>query len=143
MNPILGDVGFHHVCVKTRDWDATRRFYCDTLGFTEKVAWRSAPQRAALLDSGAGNYLEVFEDFSYHPNADGAILHFALRTTRIDDVATRVRAAGWKITMELKDATIPSTAVGTNAVSGPIPIRIFFCEGSNREIVEFFQNSLT
>ena len=59
-NPILGGGGFHHVCMKTRDWDATLRFYKDTLGCTEKIAWREAPQRAVMLDAGDGNYIEVF-----------------------------------------------------------------------------------
>lgn len=138
MNTILGGGGFHHVCLKTRNWDATRRFYCDTLGFTEKIAWRSAPQRAAMLDAGDGNYLEVFEDLAYDPAPNGALLHLALRTTRLDDVAARVREAGAKITMEPKDATIATT----NG-AGSVPIRIFFCEGPSGEIVEFFQNSLT
>lgn len=143
MNPILGATGFHHVCLKTRDWAATRAFYVDLLGFTEKVAWRTAPQRAALFDAGNGNYIEVFEDLAYLPQANGAILHFALRTTRPDDVAARVRAAGHKITVEPKDVTIPNTAAGPGAVNGPLPIRIFFCEGPNGEIIEFYQNALT
>ncbi len=138
MNTILGGGGFHHVSVKTRDWETTRRFYCETLGFTEKLAWRAAPQRAAMFDAGDGNYLEVFEDLAYAGAVNGAITHFALRTTRLDAVAERVRAAGMKITMEPKDATIPSTSS-----TGPVPIRIFFCEGPNGEVIEFFQNSLT
>jgi hypothetical protein len=40
--------------------------------------------------------------------------------------------------MEPKDVTIATT----NA-HAPVPIRIFFCEGPNGEIIEFFQNSLT
>jgi glyoxylase I family protein len=137
-NSILGGGGFHHVCIKTRDWEATRRFYCDTLGFTEKIAWRAAPQRAAMFDAGDGNYLEVFEDLAYSPAPNGSLLHFALRTTRLDEVAARVRAAGIKITMEPKDATISTTSG-----PGPVTIRIFFCEGPSGEIVELFQNSLT
>ena len=137
-NPILGDTGFHHVNIKTRDWEATRRFYCETLGFTEKLAWRSAPQRGALLDAGNGNYLEVFEDSNYAGASNGAILHFALRTTRLDDVAARVRAAGMTITVEPKDVTIPNTTA-----VGPVPIRIFFCVGPNGEVIEFFQNTVT
>ena len=138
MNPLLGASGFHHVCIKTRDWDATRRFYVETLGFAEKIAWRATPQRAALFNAGNGNYVEVFEDLAYAAKPDGAILHFALRTTRPDAVAAHLRAAGIKITVEPKDVTIPNaTAIG------PVPIRIFFCEGPNGEIIEFFQNSLT
>jgi glyoxylase I family protein len=139
MNSILGGGGFHHVCMKTRDWDATMRFYKDTLGCTpEKIAWREAPQRAVMLDAGDGNYIEVFEDLAYTGAANGAILHYALRTTRLDDVAARVRAAGFKITMEPRDVTIPTT----NG-AGPVPVRIFFCDGPNGESIEFFQNTLT
>ena len=49
--------GFHHICVKTRDWDRTMSFYKDTLGFVEKITWRAAPQRAVMLNAGDGNYL--------------------------------------------------------------------------------------
>ena len=137
-NPILGDGGFHHVCIKTREWDRTLAFYRETLGFTEKIAWRQAPQRAVMLDAGQGDYLEIFEDPAYEASPQGAVIHLALRTTRLDAVAARVRAAGAKITMEPKDVTIAAT----NG-AGPVPIRIFFCEGPAGEIIEFFQNALT
>lgn len=130
--------GFHHVCIKTRDWDRTMAFYKDTLGFVEKIAWRAAPQRAAMLNAGDGNYLEVFEDLAYSPATNGSVIHFALRTNQIDEVATRVRDTGATITMDPKDVTIRPTNGHT-----PVPIRIFFCEGPSGEIIEFFQNSLT
>jgi glyoxylase I family protein len=136
MPPLIS--GFHHVCIKTRDWDRTLAFYVNTLGFTEKITWRAAPSRAVMLDTGDGNYLEVFEDLAYEPAANGAVIHFALRTSRLDDVAALVRATGAKITMEPKDVTIATTNAHT-----PVPIRIFFCEGPSGEIIEFFQNSLT
>lgn len=119
------------------------QFYRDTLGCTEKVAWRTAPNRAVMLDCGNANYIEVFEDLTYVPAANGAILHFALRTTKLDEIAARVRAFGAKITMEPKDATIPNTAVGPQAAQGPVAIRIFFCEGPSGEVIEFFQNTAT
>src|SRR3954467_5241886 len=121
-NPILGDGGFHHVCVKTRDWDRTIEFYRDVLGCTEKIMWRTAPQRAGMLDTGDGNYIEIFEDLKYQPAANGSVIHFALRTTRLDEVATAVRDAGAKITVEPKDVTITTT----NG-AGAVPIRVFFC----------------
>lgn len=137
-NPILGGGGLHHVCVKTCDWDATQRFYQEVLGCTVKIAWRAAPERAVMLDAGDGNYIEVFEDLAYRSAANGAIPHFALRTTRLDAVAERIRAAGMKITVEPKDVSIPTT-------NGPglVPVRLFFCEGPNGEIVEFLQNAHT
>lgn len=130
--------GFHHVCIKTRDWERTLQFYRDVLGCTEKIAWRAAPQRAVMLDSGGGNYVEIFEDLAYQPAPDGAIVHFAFRTSRLDEVAARVRAFGAKITMQPKDVTIATT----NG-AGSVPIRIFFCVGPNGEVIEFLQNSLT
>src|ERR1051326_6805947 len=142
-NPILGGGGFHHVCVKTRDWDRTMQFYREVLGCVEKVAWRTAPQRAVMLDAGHGGLIEIFEDLAYTGAPNGAILHFALRTTKLDEIAARVRAFGAKITMEPKDVTIANTATGSRAIKGPVPIRIFFAEGPSGEIIEFFQNSLT
>lgn len=139
-NPILGGGGFHHVCIKTRDWARTMAFYQETLGCTEKIAWnfRDTNRRAIMLDTGDGNYIEVFEDPDYVPAANGAVIHFALRTTRLDDVAARVRAAGAKITVEPKSVTLATT----NG-AGPVPIRIFFCEGPSGEVLEFFENTLT
>ena len=138
MNAVLGGGGFHHVAIKTRDWARTNAFYRDTLGCVEKIAWRAAPERAAMLDTGDGNYLEIFEDLAYQPAPNGAIVHFALRTTRLDEVAARVRATGAKITMEPKDV-----AIATTNGAGTVPVRIFFCEGPSGEIIEFFQNTAT
>ncbi len=138
MNAILGNGGFHHVCLKTKDWDATMRFYKDTLGCTEKIAWRAAPARAVMLDAGDGNYIEVFEDLAYTGAPNGAVNHYAFRTTRLDAVAARVRAAGFKITVGPRDVTIQTT----NG-AGPVPVRIFFCDGPNGESIEFLQNEVT
>jgi len=137
-NSILGGGGFHHLALKTRDWDRTMAFYREILGFTVKIVWRTSPERAAMLDAGDGNYLEVFEDLAFVPSPNGVLIHFALRTTRLDAVAARVRASGAKITMEPKDVTIATT----NG-AGLVPIRIFFCEGPSGEVIEFFQNTAT
>ncbi len=140
MNTQLGGGGLHHVCVKTRDWDRTMQFYRDVLGCVEEIAWnlRESGRRATMLDTGDGNYVEVFEDPGYTPSPNGSVAHFALRTTRLDEVAGRVRAFGAKITMEPKDVTLATT---TGA--GPVAVRIFFCEGPNGELLEFFQKSVT
>lgn len=140
MNPILGGGGFHHVCLKADDWDRAVAFYRDVLGCTEKIAWnlRASGRRAIMLDTGDGNYIEIFHEPGYTPAPNGAVAHLALRTTRLDEVAARVRQAGAKITMEPQDVTIATT----NG-AGPVPIRIFFCEGPSGEIIEFFQNSAT
>jgi len=57
-NSVLGGGGFHHVCLKTRDWDRTLAFYCGILGCQERITWRQAPQRAGMFDTGDGNYID-------------------------------------------------------------------------------------
>lgn len=137
-NPILGGGGFHHVCMKTRDWDATMRFYKEGLGCTEKIAWNTAPKRAVMLDAGDGNYIEIFEDLAWAPAPTGPIAHYALRTTRLDAVVDHLRAMGVKITLEPRDVDIQTT----NG-RGTVPVRIAFCDGPNGESIEFLQNTLT
>lgn len=137
-NPILGGGGFHHVCMKTRDWAGTMRFYQEGLGCTVKIAWQEAPRRAVMLDAGDGNYIEIFEDLAWAPAPTGPIYHFALRTTRLDEVVAHLRALGIKITVEPCDVTIHTT----NG-AGDVPARLAFCEGPNGESIEFLQNTLT
>ena len=80
-NPVLGGGGFHHVALKTGDWDASVTFYTATLGFTHRLGWTMANgHRAAMLDVGDGAYLEIFEDPDYQPADNGALLHLAIRT---------------------------------------------------------------
>ena len=70
------------------------------------------------------------------PAEEGAIIHFALRTTSTDEATARVRSAGFAITQEPKDVNVPSKP-------HPTPIRISFCKGPDGEVIEFFQNELT
>ncbi len=132
--------GFHHVCLKTRDWDRSLAFYRDLLGCTEKIAWnlRSTGRRAVMLDTGDGNYIELFHDPDHVAAPAGAVFHFAFRTTELDATAARLRAAGYAITLEPQDVVIATT----NG-AGPVPVRLFFCTGPNGESIEFFQNALT
>ncbi len=139
-NPILGDGGFHHVCIKAKNFNRALEFYRDVLGCTEKISWslRATGRRATMLDTGDGNYIEIFDEPDYAATPNGAVAHFALRTTRLDEIATRVREAGATITMEPQDVTL-STTNGAGAVA----VRLFFCEGPSGEVIEFFQNVAT
>lgn len=139
-NPTLGGGGFHHVAIASRNFDRSVTFYTQGLGFIPKIAWGEPGKRAIMLDTGDGNYLEIFE----HPPlaadspslTQGTILHFALRTTDTDAAMAKAVAAGGQVTMEAKSLDIASTPHVT-------PVRIAFCNGPDGESIEFFQNDLT
>ncbi|MCC5830642.1 MAG: VOC family protein [Phycisphaeraceae bacterium] len=134
-NSILADGGFHHVAIRVRDFEATVRFYCDVLGFRERIRWGEAPKLACMLDTGDGNYLEVFSGGSDEPKPEGAFIHVAFRTRDCRAAIERVREAGMEITMEPKELTIQSDP--------PTPVCIAFFKGPDGEVIELFQNELT
>jgi catechol 2,3-dioxygenase-like lactoylglutathione lyase family enzyme len=123
--------GFHHVAFNASDFDRTLQIYTDVLGMKLSREWGSPGNRAAMLDTGDGSYLEVFEKQGWKPNPDGAIWHLALRTTRIRETMDKVRAAGLTVTREVQDIDIKSTPV--------YPVTIAFFEGPDGEVVELFQ----
>jgi len=135
-NTAINGGGFHHVAIRASDFDATVRFYTQGLGFREKITWGEDNNRAVMLDTGDGNYLEIFAGGSKESKPEGAILHFALRTGNCDAALQRAVAAGAVVTMESKDILIESRPHQT-------PVRIAFCKAPDGEVIEFFQNELT
>jgi glyoxylase I family protein len=134
-NTKIGGGGFHHIAMRVRDFDASYRFYTEGLGFKQKITWGQGSQRAAMLDSGDGNYLEIFAGGSDMPKPEGQLLHFALRTTDTDRAVAAARAAGAEITVEPKDVEIASVPV--------TKVRLAFCKGPDGEVIEFFSNQTT
>jgi len=127
--------GFHHIALRAFNFEATLRFYQDGLGFVRAYGWGEGDGRAAMLDTGDGNYLEVFAGGKYAPGAEppeGALLHFALRTSDVDGAYARALAAGARSQVEPKDVTI--------AGEPPVPVRLAFVRGLDGEVIEFFQN---
>jgi len=143
-NAALQGGGFHHIAIRAYDFDATLRFYIEGLGFRRVHGWGEDGRaegkndsRAALLDTGDGDYLEVFAGRTKsQPETDteDALLHFALRTDDTDAALERARAAGATVTMEPKSVT-PAKS------DRPLEFRIAFVKGPNGEVIEFFHNS--
>lgn len=138
-NEVIPGCGYHHVAIRASDFERTLQFYTEGLGFRPAVRWGQGDGRAVLLDTGDGNYMEVFAGGKRAPGEpapEGAILHFAFRTTDCDAAIERARAAGAKVTVEPK--TIP-----LESEPQKITIRIAFCQGPDGELIEFFQNDQT
>jgi glyoxylase I family protein len=135
-NRVVAGCGFHHVAIRTSDWDRSLRFWQEGMGFTPAVQWGEAPRRAIMLDTGDGNFLEIFERDPVPEGipSEAAILHFCFRTDDCDAALEQARAAGAEVTKE------PTSL----AVFGEprIPIRIAFFKGPDGEICELFQNEV-
>ena len=140
-NQAIHGGGFHHVAIRAYDFDQTLNFYTEGLGFRRVYGWgedgRSnggRDSRAAMLDTGDGNYLELFagREHTGETIPEGAILHFAIRTTDCDAALERARAAGATVTVEPKTVPIQGDR--------PLEFRIAFVRGLDGEIIEFFQN---
>lgn len=129
-NEVLGGGGFHHVAIRVFDFEATIRFYTEVLGFRERTRWGEGNGRGAMLDTGDGNYLEVFAGGKEGPKPEGAFLHLALRSERVDEVTERVRAAGQEVTVEPKTVQI-----------GEFTVRLSFFKGPDGELIELFQTT--
>ncbi len=129
--------GFHHIALGVRDFDATLRFYQDGFGFTHKYGWGEGDSRGALLDTGDGNYLEVFAGSTRPAGEDtpeGALLHLALRSPDVDAAYARAVAAG------ARSHTAPKDIVFNGEY--PVPVRLAFVVGLDGEVIEFFQNDV-
>jgi glyoxylase I family protein len=127
--------GFHHVAIRAYDFEATVKFYEEGMGFLRAYGWGDGDGRAAMMDTGDGNYLEIFAG-GKRPTGDdppeGGILHYAIRVGDVNAAFDRAVAAGARPTVEPKDVPIQGDF--------PTTFRIAFVKGLDGEIIEFFQN---
>jgi glyoxylase I family protein len=132
-NNKIGGGGFHHIAIKVRDFDASVKFYSEGFGFKERLSWGEGDGRGILLDTGDGNYLEVFAGGSKEIKPEGSMIHMAFRTNDVTQAIEAARAAGAEITVEPKAIIISDNP--------PTPVIIAFCKGLDGEIIEFFQST--
>ena len=129
-NTKIGGGGFHHLAMTVSDLDKSLSFYVDGLGFKVAKTWGAPEKPAALLDTGDGNYVELFSGRT-EPAGDGMVAHFAIRTDDCTAAIEVARAAGAEVTVEAKNVDIQSDP--------PFPVRIAFFKGPDGEIVELFE----
>ncbi len=126
--------GLHHISLKCSKGEQYRKvvhFYSDILKLKIKGTWgedRENPD-GIMFDTGNG-IIEVFSNKEDEPEY-GIIRHFALETDNVDEVAEKVKAAGYEVFVEPKDISIP--------MENKLNARIAFCFGPLSEQIEFFQ----
>lgn len=124
-------LGTHHIALKADSvelYEETFRFYHEILGMSVIRQWKQGERVGAMLDTG-NSIMEISaggDDMKH----SGSIRHFALTTNDVDGIVEIVRKAGYPITMEPRDTSLPTEP--------PFPIRIAFCVGPCGEEIEFF-----
>lgn len=120
--------GIHHVSLKCgtkKDFDKAKDFYLNLLGFTEARSWPDG----IMIDTGAG-LIEIFSN-GEGSRTKGALRHIAFSTDDVDEMAEKIRDAGYEVFIGPKDIVIRSEP--------EYPARMAFCRGPLGEEIEFFQ----
>ena len=119
--------GIHHISMKcgtAQELAKVREFYIELLGMKIIREWAEG----MMIDTGNG-LLEIFTN-AEGTHSLGAIRHLALLTDDVDEIAAKVKAAGYNLFIEPNDKVIPSNP--------PYPIRMAFCYGPLGEQIEFY-----
>jgi catechol 2,3-dioxygenase-like lactoylglutathione lyase family enzyme len=113
------DLGFHHVGVSVADLDRARRFYIETLGFTEQVSFEIPGPgiRGVMVGNAQGARLELLERDGSAPgprfdDPPHALLtqgygHWALEVEDVDATCSRLAAAGAEVVWDPREAPEP------------------------------------
>ena len=120
--------GLHHISLKCgtpEEFEKTKSFYMDLLGFTKVREW----PEGIMIDLG-NSMLEIFSNGA-GIKTKGAIRHLALATDNVDEMVDKVRNAGYEVFIEPNDIVIRSEP--------EFHARMAFCYGPLGEEIEFFQ----
>lgn len=118
--------GIHHYSLncKPEELEKVKEFYMDVLGLSLCREWDGG----VMFDTGSG-LVEVFTN-SRGVYEKGVIAHIALAADDVDEMADRVKDAGYKVFIGPADAVINSTPA--------FPLRMAFCNGPLGEEIELF-----
>ena len=120
--------GIHHISLKcgTKEaFEKAKDFYLNVLGFSVVREW----PEGIMIDSGAGQ-IEIFCN-GEGIKTKGALRHIAFATDNTDEMAEKVKAAGYQVFIEPNDITVHSQP--------EFHARMAFCYGPLGEEIEFFQ----
>jgi len=125
--------GIHHVslkCFKSEKYNEVVKFYTEVLGLKVARVWGDGKYPDGIMFDTGNGIIELFTNQCDSPEY-GIIRHFALETDDVDRCVAAVKAAGYEVFEEPRDAVIPSDP--------PYRIRVAFCFGPLSEQIEFFQ----
>ncbi|WP_288559866.1 VOC family protein [uncultured Victivallis sp.] len=92
--------GIAHICIRTRDLAAARRFYCEGLGCKPGFEFLRDGQLVGFyLKLGGQNFLEFFKADGQQPPAENCSFgHLCLEVDSIEETAETLKAVGAEVT---------------------------------------------
>lgn len=139
-NAVIGGGGFHHVAIRVRDFDLAVGFY-KGLGFVEAIAFGEGDGRGMLLDTGDGNYFEIFAGgrdvrrpgWGTAELNDAPLIHVAFRSDDLEKALGAAVAAGGVVVAGPREAAMKGK-------ERTVAIRVAFVQSPTGEMVEFFDS---
>ncbi len=119
--------GLHHISLKCgtkEEFEKAKDFYLNILGFKVVREW----PEGIMIDFGNGQ-LEIFNK-GEGIKTKGALRHIAFATDDVDEMAKKVKDAGYEVFIEPKEITMRSEP--------EFHARMSFCFGPLGEEIEFF-----
>jgi glyoxylase I family protein len=119
--------GLHHISLKCgtkEEFEKAKDFYLNILGFKVVREW----PEGIMIDFGNGQ-LEIFNN-GEGIKTKGALRHIAFATDDVDEMAKKVKDAGYEVFIEPKEITMRSEP--------EFHARMSFCFGPLGEEIEFF-----
>lgn len=119
--------GLHHISLKCgtkEEFEKAKDFYLNILGFKVVREW----PEGIMIDFGNGQ-LEIFNN-GEGIKTKGALRHIAFATEDVDEMAKKVKDAGYEVFIEPKEITMRSEP--------EFHARMSFCFGPLGEEIEFF-----
>ena len=88
-----------HTCMMTHDLAASEHFYCEVLGLRKAFEFSKNGKKIGLyIEAGARTCIEIFSHADAPFPSLGAINHFCLEVTSIDEAIAHIRAKDVEIT---------------------------------------------
>jgi len=94
--------GIAHVCLGAKDLAATRKFYCEGLGFSKQFDFiRNGEVVGFYLKVAEGNFIEVFRQDEIHAHSQCPIMHICFEVDDVDALAAHLKSLGYAATDKL------------------------------------------
>lgn len=130
-NEIIKGLGFHHIGLKARDFEKSKKFYM-ALGLKPISEWGEGDGRVIMLDIGDGGIVEIFAGGGDSYSEEGKWIHFAMKCEDVDAAYNIAVKAGGVPHILPKTVPIDSSPVKTT-------LNVAFVKGPDGEQVEFFK----